>query len=508
MNELLTCEQMAQADAWAMAHGVAGPTLMAHAGEAVVDAIRARWSPRPVVVLCGPGNNGGDGYVVARGLSDVGWPVRVASLSPISGLRGDAAHHAGLWRASTGGHQPEAPHPSLLDGAALVVDALFGAGLSRPLDAALSEWMAEVAARGIPVVAVDVPSGVRGDTGESWGAFQAQLTVTFFRKKPAHLLMPGRALCGEVVVADIGIAPQALSAVQPHAWENVPALWSALWGPPVGTTHKYRRGHVVVLGGARMVGAARLAARAAGRIGAGMTTLAVPASAWSVYAAAVMSTMVHPMPDHAVAHFLEDWTSLLASPKWAAAVLGPGALAGLPEPAGATLRSLVLTALQAPGGRPLVLDADALTAFETSPQVLFDAIAQSTGPVVLTPHEGEFQRLFGTGDAAGKLGSTREAARRSGAVVLHKGADTVIAAPDGRAAINAGAPAWLATAGAGDVLAGMIGGLLAQGVPCWEAACAAAWVHGACAQAFGPGLLADDLSEQVPGVLQSLWAEH
>ncbi|MFY9479837.1 MAG: NAD(P)H-hydrate epimerase [Aquabacterium sp.] len=228
MNELLTCEQMAQADAWAMAHGVAGPTLMAHAGQAVVDAIRARWSPRPVVVLCGPGNNGGDGYVVARGLSEVGWTVRVASVSPISGLRGDAAHHAALWRTSAAGHEPETLHPGLLDGTALVVDALFGAGLSRPLDAVLSELMAEVAVRGIPVVAVDVPSGVRGDTGESWGAAQAQLTVTFFRKKSAHLLMPGRALCGEVLVADIGIAPQALSAVVAQAWENVPALWSAL----------------------------------------------------------------------------------------------------------------------------------------------------------------------------------------------------------------------------------------------------------------------------------------
>lgn len=507
MDELLTCEQMARADAWAMAHGVDGSALMARAGKAVAEAVQARWSPRPVVVVCGPGNNGGDGYVIARCLSEAGWSVRVLASEPPASLKGDALHHAGLWLAMPGGRQaPERLQPSALEGAALVVDALFGAGLSRPLEPEVSALMAEVAARGIPVVAVDVPSGVRGDTGESWGASQAQLTVTFFRKKPGHLLMPGRALCGEVVVADIGIAPQALAPLQIQAWENSQALWSSRWSAPADTAHKYRRGHVVVLGGARMVGAARLAARAAGRIGAGMTTLAVPASAWPVYAAGVMSTMVHPLPDHAVAHFLEDWTALLAPPRWAAAVLGPGALAGLPEPAGPTLRSLVLTALQAPGARPLVLDADALTAFEASPDVLFEAIAQSDCPVVLTPHEGEFLRLFGP-DGHDKLGRTREAARRSGAVVLHKGADTVIAAPDGRAAVNTGAPPWLATAGAGDVLAGMIAGLLAQGLPAWKAACAAAWAHGACARAFGPGLLAEDLPEQLPAVLRALWAQ-
>ncbi|HIV70175.1 MAG TPA: NAD(P)H-hydrate dehydratase [Candidatus Aquabacterium excrementipullorum] len=507
MDELLTCGQMALADAWAMDHGVDGPALMAQAGRAVAHAVQARWSARPVVVLCGPGNNGGDGYVIARHLSEAGWPVRVATSHPTTGLKGEALHHAGLWLASPGGRGgPEKLEPSVLDGAALVVDALYGAGLTRPLGEDVSAVMAEVVARGLPVVAVDVPSGLQGDTGESWGACQAQLTVTFLRKKPGHVLMPGRALCGEIVVADIGIAPQALAPLQVQAWENSPALWLARWSAPSGMTHKYRRGHVIVLGGARMVGAGRLAARAAGRIGAGMTTLAVPGSAWPVYAAGVMSTMVHPLPDHAVSSFLESWTDLLAPSRWAAAVLGPGALTGLPEPAQATLRSLVLTALQAPGGRPLVLDADALTAFEASPELLFDAIVQSESPVVLTPHEGEFQRLFGPGDQ-GKLERTRDAARRSGAVVLHKGADTVIAAPDGRAAVNTNAPAWLATAGAGDVLAGLIGGLLAQGLPAWKAACAAAWVHGACARAFGPGLLAEDLPEQVPALLRDLWSQ-
>lgn len=505
MNELLTCAQMAQADAWAMARGMPGPCLMEEAGKAVAEAIRTRWSVRPVVVLCGPGNNGGDGYVVARLLTEAGWPVRVMALTPVATLKGDALHHARLWQALRG----VAPEPlalSGLDGAAIVVDALFGAGLARPLDAGVSALMGEAVARGMAVVGVDVPSGVQGDSGLSWGAMPVQLTVTFFRKKPAHVLMPGRVLCGEVVVADIGIAPQALEDLPVQAWENSPALWRGLWSAPAATTHKYRRGHVVVLGGARMVGAARLAARAAGRIGAGMTTLAVPSSSWVVYASQVMSTMAQPLSDDSAQALLADWTDLLTPPRWAAVVLGPGALAGLPAPADATLRSLVLVALQAPGSRPLVLDADALMAFEGHPEALFEATVQAARPVVLTPHEGEFARLFGDG-GGDKLERTRDAARRSCAVVLHKGADTVIAAPDGRVSINTGAPAWLATAGAGDVLSGMIGGLLAQGLPAWEAACAAAWVHGVCAQAFGPGLLAEDLPEQVPAVLSALWSE-
>lgn len=507
MNELLTCSQMDRADAWAVEHGLSGLQLMEEAGRAVSEAIRARWSTRPVVVLCGPGNNGGDGYVVARRLIEAGWPVRVAAFSPLATLKGDALHHARLWQALSGpGSEPDPLDMSVLDGASIVVDALFGAGLNRALGPDVVALMEEAAARDMAVVAVDVPSGVQGDTGQSCGGVPVQLTVTFFRKKPAHVLMPGRALCGDVVVADIGIAPQVLLDLPLQAWENSPALWQALWQVPAISTHKYRRGHVVVLGGARMIGAARLAARAAGRMGAGMTTLAVPSASWPVYASQVMSTMAHPLRDDDAEAMVLDWADLLAPPRWAAGVLGPGALSGLPAPADATLRALVLTALAAPGRRPLVLDADALTVFESQPERLFAAIHDAARPVVLTPHEGEFTRLFGEG-RAGKLEVTRDAARRSAAVVLHKGADTVIAAPDGRVSVNTEAPAWLATAGAGDVLAGMIGGLLAQGLPAWEAACAAAWVHGACAQSFGPGLLAEDLPEQVPAVLKVLWAQ-
>ena len=509
-DHLLSCDEMRRADAWAMAHGVSGPELMARAGHAVAAAMQRRWHAQPVLVLCGPGNNGGDGYVAARVLAENGWPVKVLSLTPVSGLQGDALHHACRWL-----EWPEAVihegaqawGPQALEGMAFVVDALFGAGLSRPLPMPAAELLAEAARRGLNLVAVDVPSGVHGDTGVSWGAVAARLTVTFFRKKPGHVLMPGRSLCGEVVVADIGIGPGALAARPVRAWENTPALWLTHWPVLATDTHKYRRGHVLVFGGARMVGAARLSARAAARAGAGLATLLVPQAVWPVYAAQALSAMVQPLADGDAPALRADWDRQMAQDRWSALVLGPGALTGLPGDGAATLRALVLGALARAAARPLVLDADALTVFSQEPAELFTAIAQADAPVVLTPHEGEFKRLFGAlPDGQDKLSAAREAARRSGAVVLYKGADTVVAAPDGRAAVNTNAPPWLATAGSGDVLSGLIAGIAAQGVPLWEAACAAAWVHGACAQARGPGLLAEDLPEQVPSVLASLLA--
>lgn len=288
-----------------------------------------------------------------------------------------------------------------------------------------------------------------------------------------------------------------------QARQNAPELWQSVWAAPAANAHKYRRGHVIVWGGARMVGAARLSARAAARIGAGLTTLTVPESVWPVYAAQALSTMVHPLADaddHALA---SGWASWLASSRWAAMVLGPGAMAGLPETPAATLRGLVTSALSSAGEQALVLDADALMVFERDAELLFKSVRTSLHPVVMTPHEGEFERLFGA-SSADKLTRTREAAQQSGAVVLHKGADTVIASPDGRLVVNTDAPVWLATAGSGDVLSGLIAGLLAQGLPPFEAACAAAWVHTACGRAFGPGLIAEDLPEQVPAVLRRL----
>jgi NAD(P)H-hydrate epimerase len=478
---LLTPHEMAAADQAAMLAGRPGVELMENAGAAVARAVRGRWSERPVVILCGPGNNGGDGFVAARLLAAAGWPVTLALLGAVEALSGDAAHHASLW---TGDVLPMAP--SVLEGAGLVVDAIFGAGLARPVEGLAAATLAAAAARGLPICAVDVPSGVDGATGEVRGmAAPAACTVTFFRKKPGHLLLPGRQLCGDLIVADIGIPDTVLDTVASHARENAPAGWLPHFPWPRLDGHKYGRGHAVVMGGEVTTGAARLCALAAARIGAGLVTVAAPRAAWQVYAAALTSIMVQPLDGD------ESFANLLSDARKNAIAIGPGA--GVSD----ATRAHVLAALAT--RRAVVLDADALTAFADRPATLFHAIH---GPCVMTPHEGEFGRLF---DHAGdKLARARRAAARSNSVVLLKGADTVIAAPDGRASINSNAPPELATGGTGDVLAGMIAGLLAQGMPPFEAACAAAWIHGSAASAHGPGLIAEDLPGLIPTVLREL----
>lgn len=500
--EILTVSQMARADAATIAQGTPGFTLMQSAGAAVVQAIVQRWAPRATVVLCGPGNNGGDGWVVARDLRRLGWPVKVVSLVDPAALAGDAAKAAQAWLSDSPPASWCPLEPQALDGAALVVDALFGAGLSRPLDEPVRRVLERASARSLPIVAVDVPSGVWGDRGEADGAVPCALTVTFFRRKPAHVLMPARALCGQVVVADIGIDPAVLPDLAVQAWDNQPSVWRPTWPHADAAGHKYHRGHALVWGGGLMTGAARLSARAAARVGAGLTTVCVPQSAWAVYASALTSVMVHPVAGEGAAQWQGGLASLLDDPRLSAALIGPGALGGT-QPGG--LRGLVLTLLAS--GRPVVLDADALTVFEEDPTLLFAAIAGHSRPVVLTPHEGEFARLFRQlpiGPDAGKVERARAASRASGAVVLLKGADTVVASPDGRATLNRHAPATLATAGSGDVLAGLVLGLLSQGMPAWQAASAAAWLHGEAAASFGPGLLADDLPECIPQALRRL----
>ncbi len=472
---LLTCAEMAAADRHAIAGGVPGLRLMESAGAAVAREIVARFARGPVAVLCGPGNNGGDGFVVARHLRDAGWQVRVGLLGEVHALTGDAAAMAARWDAKI-----EAADMGLLDGAGLVVDALFGAGLSRPIEGAALRLVEAMAGR--RVVAIDVPSGVSGDSGEILeAAAQAQLTVTFFRRKPGHLLLPGRTLCGETVVADIGIPAAAVAGATCFA--NTPELWLAQYPVPTAAGHKYERGHVLVVGGATLTGAARLAARAAARAGAGLVTIAAEPSAVPVYAADRASTMVRPMAT------LADFAGLVDDLRRNVVLLGPG------NGADAACAARVHAARAA--RKACVLDADALSVFAGDPADLF---ARLDGTCVLTPHDGEFARLFP--DISGdRLTRARLAARRANAVVLLKGADTVVAAPDGRAAINSNAPPWLATAGSGDVLAGLIAGLLAQSMPAFEATCAAAWMHGEAAKHFGPGLIADDLPEQLPHVI-------
>jgi len=480
---LLDVRQMAEADLLSVDAGISSFDLMANAGAAVAHAVITRWTSRPLLVLCGPGNNGGDGFVAAQLLSEAGWPVRVAMLGSREDLKGEAHRHAERWQGNV-----EALDPDVLEGAELIVDALFGAGLRGALTGVALDTLTAAGCGDAPVIAIDVPSGVMGDTGAVMGAVRAVLTVTFFKKKPGHLLLPARSFCGEVIVTDIGTPSSVLEQIALSTFENDPALWLADLPVTTDEGNKHTRGHALIFGGYPMTGAGRMAARAAARVGAGLTTIAVPEMALPVYAASLTSIMVRPIVTPA------DFTHLLNRSRFSAWLIGPGA--------GANKETFERTLAMLATGCPTVIDADAITVFQDDPGALDQAI---TGPCVLTPHDGEFNRVF---DPAGdKLTRTRRAAKRCGAVIVLKGRDTVIAAPDGRAIINTNAPSTLATAGSGDVLGGIILGLMAQGMNAFLAAAAGVWLHGAAATEFGPGLLAEDLPDLLPRVLQHLATE-
>ncbi len=483
-HELLTVDEMGRADTLTIESGTPGLDLMEIAGRAVADKTAAIAAGRPILCLCGPGNNGGDGYVAARYLRSRGHDVTVAALGDPEKLGGDAKTNYERWGGTV------APLATdLLKVHPIVIDALFGAGLQRNIEGVAAEILDTAAEMDLTAVAVDLPSGVNGDTGAIMGtALPADATVTFFRKKPGHLLYPGRALCGDVTVADIGIDEMVLPQIHPHTMENHPDAWAELlpFAMP-DTAHKYDRGHLVVTGGAEMTGAARLAARAARRGGAGLVTLSVPETATAVYRTSDPGNIVEARGDFA---------DTLADHRRNTVLLGPGLGPG------DETRQIVKTAL-ATEDRRFVLDADALTAFAESSGDLVDRL---DGRAIITPHEGEFARVFSL--AGDKLSRAHDAAAMSGAIVVLKGADTVIAAPDGRTAINGNAPKWLGTAGSGDVLAGLIAGFASAGTPMFEAACAGVWCHGDAAQKIGPGLIAEDLCEALPQVFRELfmWA--
>lgn len=481
--DILTVAQMAAADRAAVAAGTPAAELMERAGLAVAEAVASRFPVGPVLVLVGPGDNGGDGYVAARQLRQRGWPVRIEALAPAKSESAKAA--AALWDgpvetiayAGGAGGDPEA----------VVIDALFGAGLDRPISADLARLAAAFDRRGAAVVAVDVPSGVAGDTAQPLGgaSFQAAITVTFHRKKMAHVLQPGRALCGEVQVADIG-----LGDTPSDLFENVPGLWRRRFPWPGVNAHKQNRGRLIVVSGeAWRTGAARLSARAGLRIGAGLVTLMSPPEALMVNAAHLEAIMLRP--------FETDVDLEAAGSEADCAIIGPAA--GVTD---ATLSNVLALART---GAAMVIDADALSVFRDEPPELFSILDRDD---VLTPHVGEFERVFPglLKSSPERVTATRAAAALAQSTVLLKGPDTVIAAPDGRACVNTNGVPWLATAGSGDVLAGLIGGLIAQGMGSFEAACAGVWIHAACGEAHGPGLISEDLPGLVPMVLKQLRA--
>ncbi|MET0546983.1 MAG: NAD(P)H-hydrate epimerase [Caulobacterales bacterium] len=486
--EILSVVQMQAAEAAAIAAGISGRTLMETAGVAVAETIVKLFPRRPVLVLCGPGNNGGDGYVVARRLNELGWPVRVMALTGEGGLKGDAALAAADWTGPV-----EAFDPAKLGEPGLIVDALFGVGLNRPLDGPTAEMIAKIASADIPVVAVDVPSGISGDLARPLGpAFVAKATVTFCRKKPAHLLEPARSMSGQIVVADIGISDAIIAGLNLTVFENGPDLWSAALPWPGSLSNKHARGRLAVWasgpnrGPSLSCGAPRLSAIAGQRSGAGWVTLGVLADDIPPLGADAAS-LVHIAlgePDHITKFFANHQ----------AGIVGPGL--GQFDDA----KKVVLAALS--GGQPCVVDADAISMFADRPEELFQALPEGA---VLTPHGGEFKRAFPAIFEAGpeKLSVTIAAAKACGRVVLFKGPDTVIAAPDGRARINVHATPFLASAGTGDVLAGIIGGLMAQGMDSFDAASAAAWIHGEAGLRLGAGLIADDLPGLLPDILNA-----
>jgi len=493
--EVLTTAEMERADRLSIAAGTPGFALMLSAGQAVAEAAAEFVEEGPILVVAGPGNNGGDGFVAAAELAAQGRDVSVILMCERDALKGDAASAAKGWKS------PVLPFNAQAIGRpALIIDALFGAGLSRPVTGEAFDMIEAINATGAPVLAVDLPSGVNGTSAAVMStAVRATETVTFFRKKPAHLLLPGRLQCGRVRVADIGIDAHVLEEIRPQAFENTPQVWRRSFPVPRIDDHKYARGHALVLSGEMAAtGAARMAARASLRAGAGLVTLASPRDALAINATALTAVMVKAV-DNPI-----QFAELFNDKRFNACVIGPGAGVGQ------RTTQFVHAALSAK--RRVVLDADALTSFADAPDHLFESIKTSSDPqVVLTPHEGEFPRLFSDlsnkHPGRSKLERVRAAAERSGAVVLLKGPDTTVASPAGRATIASNAPPWLATAGAGDVLAGIITGLMAQDVPAFEAASIAVWMHGEAAREAGPGLIAEDLPETMPAVFRRLYDE-
>jgi len=490
MDELLTTSEMARADALVISSGTSGVTLMERAGRGVADsACQMVERGASILALCGPGNNGGDGFVAARVLAGRGFQVQLALLGDVKALKGDAAKAARGWDGAILSFSDVS-----FEGVDLVIDAIIGAGLQRNIEGEAKRVIAGLNAAKKLVLAVDVPSGIDGNNGQVRGvAVEATRTVTFFRKKPAHLLYPAKRLCGEIELIDIGIPASVLDDIQPSVFENNPRRWAEIFTPPKIEGHKFDRGHVVVVSGhLQSTGAARLAASAAARVGAGLVTVASPSDALAINAAALTDVMVKESDGGA------GLSDLLSDQRKNAVVIGPG------NGVGSETRATVAVALTSK--RAVVLDADALTSFEADAKSLEVLVEDhGEGAVIATPHDGEFSRLFSgmpeVLNVEGRLARARAAAAYLGLVIILKGPDTVIAAPDGAAAINSNGTPWLATAGSGDVLSGLCAGLMARGISPFKSACAAVWLHAEAGKRLGPGLVAHDLADEIRRIL-------
>jgi NAD(P)H-hydrate epimerase len=487
-SEILSTHQMKLAEQAACTGKTQSFTLMQRAGKAVAEEILSRYSKQAVLILCGAGNNGGDGFIIAATLKKKNWPVTVACAIDVFDLQGDAARAADVWSGDVISFDDlELPE----DG--LIVDAVFGTGLSRPIEGIVHDVLLSLRETDCPIIAVDVPSGVNADTGECQQCTpQAEVTVTFGWKKPAHLLLPAREAAGEIVIADIGIAEELLEDIGPFMMENSRELeWgSTEFDKPVNA-HKYHHGHVVVLGGKVMTGAACLASVSALRMGAGLVTVVAPMDTALTYRSYNPSLLVEPIGE--MARFKEH----LKDPRRNVVLVGCGA--GLDAPA--VLKKIVFDSVQSSPQKICVIDADALSVFEDDPRSLVKALG---GHCILTPHEGEFARIFPelTGS---KPERAFAAARKSGAIIVLKGADTVIASPDDQLVINGNGTGWLASAGTGDVLAGMIAGIIARDMMSpFDAVCAAVWMHARASEIAGAGMISSDLPCHIPAVWKEL----
>lgn len=466
--ELYTAEEMKAAEQCAIANGISEESLMEKAGLGVAEVIFQKFKPCPTLIFCGPGKNGGDGKVVARFLQEKGWPVDVIEFRKLPSFE---------------------EIDEKLEKAELVVDGLLGTGLSKPLMGDMLKLVQMINDAHKPVVAIDIPTGIETNTGaELGGAVQARYTVTFHRPRLGHYLIPGCEFTGELIVKDISISCEGLNR-SPFSL-NTPLLWNGYIKVPRPSDHKYSRGTCLVVGAGCMPGAVKLATRASRRVGAGLVRLMCKAEEYPIFATTAWGEIITPVAK------AEEFLEWILDPRFSALLWGTGAL-----PKTSTCeQAIVLLSSK----KPCVLDGGALSCFEDSTQELKLHLHPN---VVLTPHEGEFHRLFPhLAFLNDKVEKAVKAAIESGVVVVLKGHDTIIASPTGQVIINANAPAALSTAGTGDVLAGLITGLLAQGIPPFFAAAAGVWIHGEAANRIGLGLIAEDISEKVPEVLRFLQA--